>query len=256
MHQRTRHVVGDDRRLDAVAHQFRTVGARPAEGSRLVGDHRHQLALLDGTPNHAQRRAVTGGRQRGMQCVRIRAPGGPPRRQTPHRPAARHILVVNRLCFAIEPIFDLLHRLARRRRGGKRSLRPFDRPEQVDGRRTRGRHQLARLAELRGELLCAGRGARPHAERDAHGGSDTDGGCAPDDHGPDRARDLGGRPAADVDLFARQLALIDHDDRISFSRDGRQHTGRSYKVKVPGARSGSGLEAAGHGEARASRGTD
>jgi hypothetical protein len=27
-------------------------------------------------------------------------------------------------------------------------------------------------------------------------------------------------------------------------------------VKVPGARSGSGLEAAGHGEARASRGTD
>ena len=62
-----------------------------------------------------------------------------------------------RIGFAIEPILDLVDRLAGLAAGGERALHPIDRPEQIDGRRPRRGHQLADLVELGGELLRARR---------------------------------------------------------------------------------------------------
>ena len=100
MHQGARHIVGDDRGLDAFAHELPCRQACALqERSRLVGDHRHLLALLDGAANHAQGRAVAGGRER--PCIAVRENPGAGRHHVgakrAHRPAARNILVVNGL---------------------------------------------------------------------------------------------------------------------------------------------------------------
>ena len=70
-HQHGRHVVGDDGRVDAVAHQF--PGREPRalqDGPRLVGEDRYRAALLDGAANHAERGAVAGRGQRARVAVR------------------------------------------------------------------------------------------------------------------------------------------------------------------------------------------
>ena len=140
-----------------------------------------------------------------------------------HRAAARDVFVVNGLRLRVEPILDLIHRLPRLRRVGERALHPLDRPEQIHGRRTRPRHQLADLVELRREFLRSGRLALAHRERDAHGGRHANRRRAADHHRLDRARDLGAGLAADVDFLRWKLPLIDHHDRISFARNRRKH---------------------------------
>ena len=89
-----------------------------------------------------------------------------------------------------------------------------DRPEQIDGRRPRRRHQIAQLVELDGELLRALRLAPAHAERDAHRGRDANRRRAANHHRLDGARDFLRGLAANVDFLAGQLALVDHHDRV------------------------------------------
>ncbi len=225
-HQRARHVVGDDGGVDAVAHEFPcgepgSLQKRP----RLVSEHNDCLALLDGTANDTERRAVAGRGQCAGIAVRQDARVGGHHRcaECAHGAAARDVLVMNQLRVTVEAIFDLLDRLADLRAGGKRPLHPIDRPEQIDGGRTRAGHQLADVVELRGELLRPGRLAFPDPDRDAHGRRHADGWRAANDHRLDGACHLSGRLAAHVDLLRGQLALVDHHDDIVFPGDGGQH---------------------------------
>jgi hypothetical protein len=138
-----------------------------------------------------------------------------------HRTAARHIFVVDRFGFTIEPILDLIHRLARLGGGSKRPFHPVDGPEQIDGGRSG--HHFARLEEFGGEFLRTGRRALPHPNSDAHRGRHADCRRAADHHALDRLRDFRRRAAADVHFLPRQLALIDHDNDVVFAGDGREH---------------------------------
>ena len=76
------------------------------------------LARLDRAADDAERRAVAGRRQRAGVAVRQDARVGRHDRgaERAHRAAARDVLVVNRLRFAVEPVLDLLDRLAGLRR--------------------------------------------------------------------------------------------------------------------------------------------
>ena len=83
-HHRAGHVVGDDRRVDAVLDQLprgqpRALQKRP----RLVGEHGDLLALLGGRANHAERGAVAGRRQRAG--VAVRQDAAPSRAPAPRR---------------------------------------------------------------------------------------------------------------------------------------------------------------------------
>ena len=225
-HQRARHVVGDDRRFDAVPHQLprREPGAlqkRP----RLVGQHRHVLARLDRGANDAERRPVAGGRER--PGVAVREDSGLARHdrgtERPHRAATRHVLVVNELRLAIEAILDLQDRLAGFGASRERVLHPLDRPEQIHRRRPGRRHELANLVELGRELLGAARLAAANTDRNPHGRRDANRRGASDHHRLDGARHLGGGLAADVDFLRRQLALVDHHDDVVLAGNGRQH---------------------------------
>ena len=106
---------------------------------------------------------------------------------------------------------------------GKRPLHPFDRPEQIDGGRTRRRHQIAELLEFSGELLGPRRLAAPHPERQAHRGGHANRRRATNHHRFDRFGDVVRRAAGHVHLDRRQLALVDHHDRVVFPFDCRQH---------------------------------
>ena len=63
----------------------------------------------------------------------------------------------------------------------------------------------------------------PHAERDAHRRGHADRRRAANHHRLDGLGDVVGGLARDVDLGRRQLALVDHHDRIVFPLDGGQH---------------------------------
>ena len=195
------------------------------ERPRLVGEHRDLLALLRGGANHAERRAVTGGRQRAGVAVREDPRGLRHQRRAvrAHRPAALHVLVVDRLRLDFEAPLDLVDRVAALRGGGERLLHALDRPEQIHRGRPRRGHQVADLLELGGELLGAGRRAAAHAERDAHRGRHANRRRAANHHRLDRLRDVFRRLAGDVDLGCRQLPLVDHHDRVVFPFNRRQH---------------------------------
>ncbi len=157
-HQRSGHALGDDRGVDAVAHQLPGGQPRALEKrSRLVGDDGNLLALLDGCANDAERRSVAGGRERAGVAVRqhpraVRDDGGA---EASHRAAAGDVLVVNRACLALETKGELVGRLPRLRTVGERLLHAIDRPEQVDSGRPRRRHHVADLLQLDGVLARA-----------------------------------------------------------------------------------------------------
>jgi hypothetical protein len=128
------------------------------------------------------------------------------------------------------PIFDTVSaavnatRRATLRRRGECRLHPLNRPEQVDRRRARRGHQIAGALELRGELFGARRRAAPHPQRNSHRRRHTNRRRAADHHRGDRLGDVLGRPAGDVDLGPRQLALVDHHDAGVVPLDGRKHS--------------------------------
>jgi hypothetical protein len=78
-----------------------------------------------------------------------------------------------------------------------------------------------------------------HAQRDSHGGRHADGRRAPDDHGSNGFGNLQMIGASDVDFFAREARLIDHDHaRIGplygFNhrvRDMRQESGELREIE-------------------------
>ena len=88
-HHRAGHVVGDDRRVDAVLDELPRREPRALQKrARLVGQHGDLLALLGGRADDAERRAVAGGRQRPGVAVRqdlspIQAPGSRRARPSP-----------------------------------------------------------------------------------------------------------------------------------------------------------------------------
>ncbi len=183
------------------------------------------LPLLGGGANHAERGAVAGRRQRAGVAVRqdprvLRHDVGA---EPAHRPAALDVFVVNRVGLPLERRLELLDRLAGLDAGGEGPLHPRDRPEQIHGRRPRRRHQIAQLVELDGELFRALRLALRMPERDAHRRRDANRRRAANHHRLDRARDFGGGLAVNVDFLARQLALIDHHDRVGLPFNRRQH---------------------------------
>ena len=69
-----------------------------------------------------------------------------------------------------------------------------------DARRTR-----SAVAEILSACRCEGKPVR---------GGDPDRGRAAHDHRPDRVRDLGSRAAVDLDLLAREQALVEEDDAV------------------------------------------
>ena len=225
-HQRSRHVVGDHGRVDAVAHQLPRGQARALkEGTRFVGEHGDFLAGLDRAADHTQRGAVAGGGERPGVAMR-QDPGvgghdlGPKRA---HRPAACDVFVVNRLRLGVEAVLDLIDRCAGLDGGGKHALHPIDRPKQVDRGWPRRRHEVTGFREFRGKLLRPGSRAPAHPEGNAERRGDANCRRAADHHRPNRPCHFRSRLAADVDLLRRQLALIDHDDHVVFAGNRGQH---------------------------------
>ena len=118
-HERARHAVGDDRRVDAVAHELPRGQARALqERPRLVGEHGDALALLDRGADHAERRAVARRRERAGVAVREDARRRParPRRRSRPSPGSWRRLRRGSPRLALEPARDLLGRLPRLRR--------------------------------------------------------------------------------------------------------------------------------------------
>ena len=84
-------------------------------------------------------------------------------------------------------------------------------------------HHVAHAVELDRQLLRARGLALPDTEREPHRRGHADGRRAADHHRLDGLRDLLRAAAADVDLLARQLALIDHHDGVVGPLDCREH---------------------------------
>ena len=145
------------------------------------------------------------------------------RAEPAHRTAARNVFVVDRLCLAVQTRRQFLRRLPGVRAFGKRALHPIDRPEQIDGGRPSGRHEVAQLLELNGELSRPFCRAAPHAERQTHRRRDANCRRAANHHRLDGARDLRAAFATHVDFLGGQLALIHHDDDIVLKIDRGKH---------------------------------
>ena len=182
-------------------------------------------ALLGRGADHAEGGAIARGRQRAGIAVRQNAGvlRYEHRSMLAHGATALHVLVVDRAGFVFQPRTELVDRFAGLRSGRKRSLHALDRPEQIHCRRPRRGHQITQLVEIDGELACALGGAAAHAEGDPHRRGNTDRRRAANDHRLDRARHFRWRLAADVDLLAWQLALIDHHNRVVLPVNRRQH---------------------------------
>ena len=222
-HERTGHALGDHGRRHLIAQELPRREPRALqERAGLVGKHLDDLPLLGRGADHAERRAVAGRGERAGIAVREDAGvlGHHGSAEPAHGLAALEVLVVNRVGFALEPILELVDRLSLAHTVAEAALHAIDRPEQIDRRRPRRRHQQAELVELDRELLRPLRLAAAHAEREAHRRRHANRRRATDDHRLDRARDFLRRLAADVDFLARQLALIDHDDRVGLPLNG------------------------------------
>ena len=215
LHHGARHVVGDDRCVDAVARQLpRGQPGALHERACLVGHHDHFLARFNGSANDAERRAVARRRQRARVAMRQH-----PRRIGHHRGAkdahgatARQIFVVNVARIGLHQTLDLIDRLPRGCGCGKHSLQTVNRPEQIHGRRPRRGHQLAQLVKLSGQLLGARRLTRSDTEREPHRRGHAYRRRAANDHRPDGFGYFLRGLARYVYFSAWQLALIDHDD--------------------------------------------
>ena len=87
-----------------------------------------------------------------------------------------------------------------------------DRPEQVDGGGARLADGFANLVELFLEIGAVLRFGIFHAQCDAHGGGNANGGRSAHNHVADRVGDLLVRGAVYVHFFGGQLRLVDEDD--------------------------------------------
>ncbi len=200
-HQRTGHAVGDDGRRHAVAHQLprgepRALQERP----RLVGKHLGHLALLGGRANHAERGAVSSGRERARVAVgqNPRVRGHDSGAELPHRPAARDVLVVNGLRLAFEARLQLVDRFAR-----SRTLSPNARfIRSIAQNRLTAVGRVAAISShsllnSTANCLVPWRLAAAHAERDPHRGGHADRRRAANDHRLDRAGDFAVRSCSE-----------------------------------------------------------
>ena len=225
-HQRSGHVVGDDGRRNAVAHEFpRGEAGALEERPRLVGQHLDLLALLVRGADDPEGRAVAGGGERAGVAVGedARAAGHDLGAEGSHRPAARHVLVVNRARLDFEPRGEVGHRAAGLGGLGEDPLHAVDGPEQVDGGGSRRGQLVACLLELDGERARALRRRPARAEREPHRGRDADGRSATNDHGLDGPGHVVDGRTAHVDLPRRELALVDHHDLAILPRNRRKH---------------------------------
>ena len=122
--------------------------------------------------NHAERRAVAGGRQRAGVAVRqdARVVRHDRRAERAHRAAARDVLVVDGLRLAVEPVLDLVDRLARLR-APRRTSASSDRWPRTDSRPSaasppsarRSCRTRRRTSACRSPCSCASPSAMPIA---------------------------------------------------------------------------------------------
>ncbi len=229
LHERAGHALGDHGRRHMIAHEF--PGGEPGalqERPRFVGEDLRHFSAFGRRPNHAKRGAVPGRGEGARVAVRenTRRLGHDLRAEPSHRTTARDVFVVNRDRLALEPAGQFGGRLAGLRAGGKRPLHALDGPEQVHGRRPRGRHDVAVLRELHRELARPLRLAAFHAEREPHRRRHANRRRATNHHRLDRAGHLGHRFRVNVDLLTRQLALIDHHHRVRLPFNRREHPKR------------------------------
>ena len=143
------HVVGDDRRRDAVFHQL--PGRKPRalqERPGFVGVDVNLLALLDRRADHAQRRAVPGRSQRAGIAVRKHSAFARHQRcaVASHGLVGGDIFGVHALRFFDEVLLDL--RDGTNAHALELLLHAADGPEQIDRRRPSLADYVAGLVEV------------------------------------------------------------------------------------------------------------
>ena len=170
LHQKSRHVVRDQRAGDPLPQELPGGQPRPLEdGAGLVGVHMDLLPLFGGRPDHAERRPVTGGGER--PGVAVGEDPGPVRDQpaagSPEPAVGCDVLLADPDRLGDEALPDRPEGIAVRRRRGigqgverrvAAAPHPLDRPEEVPGRRARwpriaGRSPRRRRGRPRGWRL-------------------------------------------------------------------------------------------------------
>ena len=158
-HQRTGHALGDDRGVDAVAHQLPRGQPGPLqERTRLVGEDRDALALLDRGADHAERRAVAGGGQRAGVAVGQHARAVGHHRGAEARPCVRQLATssswIARASRSSRAAISSVDCPACAASANTRFMRSMAQNRLTAVGRVRG-HHVAGLLELDGELLGA-----------------------------------------------------------------------------------------------------
>ena len=236
------HVVGDQRGGDMVVLELPNSKARALqERAGFIGEDIYVLAGSDGRANHAQRGAIARGCQRPR--VAVRKNGLPIRDQRGAVPSDAFIdgdvFQTNLDGFGNQPLANFWKAAA----GSfvENSSHALDGPEEIDCRGARLSNDLADFVELRGRCGFL------HPERDSHGGGHPDGWSATDDHGANGVGNLNMVGASNVNFFAREARLIDHDHARGGPLDGFDHM-----VRRPPEKRGelSEIESAMHQRAR------
>ena len=128
---------------------------------------------------------------------------------------------VHALCLFNQRLLDL--RDGANTESFKFLLHAADRPEQIHGRGARLADDFADLVELFLEIGGVVRLRIFHAERDAHGSGDANGGRSADDHVADGVCDLLVRATGYIYFFSGQLRLIDEDYAVGRPFESLNH---------------------------------
>ena len=210
LHDRARHIVGDDGGRNAIFHQLPRRQARALqEGTSLIGIDVDFLSLLDGGADHAEGGAISAsGERAGIAVGQYSATGGhEPRTVAAYGLVSSDVFGMHAPGFFDERLLDLGHRADPQ--GFEAVAHAGDRPEQIHRGRAGLAEDIRNLFEL-GLQLTHRRGLGIfHAERDTHRGCDPNRGGAANHHVADHVRHLLMRLTEDVGFFRRQLRLVD-----------------------------------------------
>jgi hypothetical protein len=224
-HQAGGHVVADDGGGNAVGHQLPRREPRALQkGPRLVGVDVDLFALLHGSADHAQRRAVAAGGQCAGVAVGQHAAFVRQQRAAEAPMALQAAMSSSYMACASARILSCTVAMGvSGAKPAKQLLHAVDGPEQVHRRGPRSRQPRADLFELGLEFFGRFRGGLGRAQRNAVGRRNANGRRAAHDHGDNHLGHLlivGGEYVA---LFEREPGLVDEADAFRRPCKGGNH---------------------------------
>ncbi len=213
MHKRPGHVVGNHAHVDVVLPEF--PGGEPRalkKGPGFVRQNLEPLAILDRRAYHAQRSAIAGRGQRSRVAVRqyrsrLRQQLGA---ELSHAFVVGDVFVVDRLRFVNENLRDCLASRPGFQRFAEGLFHPFDRPEQVHGRRPGSGERGGDGFKVPLECIQVLSIGLEHSERHAHSRRHAYCGSTAHHHHPDGFRHFFVSPKRRVLFHGWQLTLVDH----------------------------------------------